>query len=675
MELLARAQFLRRLTWLGAGSLLWAAAILLRLAQLQIFQHGEYRKLAEQQQQQLVEIPAPRGAIFDRTGEPLAMSVPMQSVCVNPQRVPNLAVASDLLSSILGLDPVVLYGRLRWSFNHRRGFMWVKRRIDLDQSKRLKGLGLDWIEFRTESQRHFPKGSVAAHVLGSVDHEEHGNGGIELGLDDLLAGHAGSALLLTDVKGRGFDSQTADQPVPGVNLTLTIDERIQYTAERELKAAVARTGAATGSVVVMNPQTGDLLAVASYPTFDPNQPPRRGESLACRLNTAIAAPFEPGSVFKVITLSAALETTDLRPESRINCGSGALTIAGRTVHEASNHGYGTITMAEVLAMSSNIGAIQIGSRVGQQNLYEYVRRFGFGQSAGLPLPAENPGKVRRLRHWQPTSLASVSMGHEVGVTTLQLAQASSVIANGGLLVKPRIVLLRQRPGGPVERELPEPPRRVLKPETAFAMRLMMEGVVRHPRGTGHRARLDGYSSAGKTGTGKIYDFAARRYTDTYNASFMGFAPVTNPAIVVVVTLNGTRGKSGYGGVAAAPVFKTVAEEALRVLEVPKDIPEIGPDKDEPADPDDLAIADLSIPEAPDPAPAPAAASLAQLAPVALPGPKVPDFRGLPVREVVERAQAMGLDLRLEGTGVAREQEPVPGSPLVVGETIRVRFSR
>src|SRR6185295_8444192 len=283
----------------------------------------------------------------------------------------------------------------------------------------------------------------------------------------------------------------------GTNLTLTIDERIQFAAETDLKDAVEKAKAHTGTVVVMNPHNGEILAMASYPSFDPNQPPRRGEPRSARLNLAVAAPFEPGSVFKVITIATALETTGLTPDSIIPCGT--ITMFKRVIHEA-KHPYGPMPMSDVLARSSNVGAIQIGMKIGKEKLYEYVRRFGFGQKTGTPLPAESGGMLRRLDKWQPGSICSIPMGHEISVTALQLGQACSVIANGGLMIKPRLVLKRQRPGGGMEEVKGEPPVRIIKPETAFTMRGMMEGVVRLKYGTGTKARLDGYSSAGKTGS-------------------------------------------------------------------------------------------------------------------------------------------------------------------------------
>ncbi len=674
----ARAEVNRRLVWLAGAIVLWAFCLLAKILSIQVVHHADYAAVARQQQERLVEIPAPRGTIFDRSGEPLAMSVPMDSVFVNPLRLPDLKVASEILSSILGMDRDQLYGRMKWYQDNHRGFMWVKRKITLAEAQRLRSLNLEWIEFQTESQRHYPGGSVAAQVLGSVDREEHGNWGIEMSLDTTLEGIPGTARLLTDVKRRGIDARLDNEPHAGESITLTIDSRIQFAAEQAIAQAVEEHHAQTGSVVVMNPNTGEILALASYPTFDPNRPPHAGEDPKARINQALSSPFEPGSVFKVVTLSAALETTNLTPDSIINCGNGSITLFGRTIHEA-HGGYGSIPMRMVLVRSSNIGAIQIGLRVGQNNLYDYVRRFGFGQRTGIQLPAESPGILRKLTRWQPTSLPSVAMGHEVSVTTLQLAQACAVIANGGLLVRPRIILRKGDAPYPSA-----PPRRILQPETAITMRQMMEGVVVLPQGTGHRyARLEGYTSGGKTGSAQIYDYAARHYTHSYNASFMGFAPVTNPAIVVVATVNGTHGTAGFGGPTAAPVFRVVAQEALRVLDVPKDLPDEpvtnvaeGPKPLESED--DVAIADLADPSA---------AAIEQRAETRMPpagpvpspvvpdGPRVPNFQGMTMRAVVATASEKGLPVLLDGSGIARVQQPAAGAILHEGERIRVLFAR
>ena len=668
MDRLENAAYIRRLTWLAGAGLLWAILIFGKVFSLQIIHHHEYAHLAQMQQELRVEIPAPRGPIFDRTGQPLAMSVPVESVYVNPLRVPDLDIASEILARILRLDSTALSERLHWAYEHQRGFLWVARKISNAEAGELRSLHLDWIEFQKESERHYPNGTLAAHVLGSVDYEEKGNAGIEKDLDAELRGRAGEELLLTDVKRRGIESQLAANAQPGTPVTLTIDSGIQFAAERELEKAVLAHHARGGSIVVMNPYNGDILALANYPTFDPNQPPKPGENPASRFDLAVSVPFEPGSVFKVVTLSAALETTHLRPDSPINCGNGVLRLPGRVIHEA-HRGYGVLQMEQVLEKSSNIGAIQIAFQVGARNMYEYVKRFGFGSATGIPLPAESAGLFRSLNRWGTTSLASIAMGQEVSTTSIQLARTCAAIANGGLLVEPRLIL---REGGQVTPI--EPPKRILRPQTAITMRQMMEGVVL--RGTARgRANIQGYTSGGKTGTAQIFDTHTHHYTHQYNASFMGFAPVTNPAFIIVVTINGTSGSAGYGAGAAAPVFKSVATEALRVLDVPKDLPD-APDHERPlpAADDDLAIADLDSSE-PNIMEEQAGEQRAAADLPVEQGPKVPNFRGKTMRAVVEEASALGLTIVLDGTGIARGQAPAPGSVLHEGERIRIEFAR
>lgn len=696
-----RSSAVSRLTLLSAMLLLWALAIFGKLISLQVIQHAKYAAIARSQQEHKIDIPAPRGTILDRNGQPLAISVPVASVSVNPQQIENLRLATEVLGNTLNLDQNVLFSRLQWARQNHKGFMWVKRRIDPFQTDRLKEMHLDWVTFHTESQRHYPKGEVASHVLGAVFKDEDGAAGIERTLDPVLKGRDGSERLVMDVKHRGLDSHIDSEAQAGVALTLTIDERMQYVAERELKAGVEAKHARSGTAIVMNPYTGEILALANYPDYDPNVPPKAGDDPIARFNLGASVPFEPGSVFKVVTLCAALETTNLRPDTLIPTGNGILVLPGRVIHE-SHHGYGTITMAQVLEKSSNIGAIMIGSHVGRENMYEYARRLGFGQKTGLPLPAESAGKLRTLDKWGTTSLASISMGQEVSVTSVQLARLGAVIANGGMLVKPRLILKRGDKPEPVD-----PPVRVLKPETAITMRGMMEGVVL--RGTARlHGRLDGYTSGGKTGTAQIFDFATHHYTHNYNASFLGFAPVTNPALVVLVTVHNTSGESGQGADAAAPVFQKIMTEALRMLDVPKDIPEElvaakKPAKEQPGEfAGDLAIADLgepSIMEEEDPAvkqllaeqmkPAPdpdeipppkagadAGANTAANVIAAKPaGPTVPDFRGKSMRSVVEESAASGIDVMIEGSGVARAQVPLPGSPLRQGQQIRIVFTR
>ncbi|HYP13958.1 MAG TPA: penicillin-binding protein, partial [Bryobacteraceae bacterium] len=500
-----------------------------------------------------------------------------------------------------------------------------------------------------------------------------------------LTGKTGRARNKTDVRQKVYQSEIEADAEPGKIITLTVDERIQFVAERELAAAVREHNAKTGSLVVMDPSTGHILALANFPDYDPNVAPKPGEDPQNRRNLSVIAPFEPGSVFKVITVATALDTTRLTPANTFHCGNGSMTLFRRVIHDAKPHG--VLSVADILAKSSNIGAIKIAMNVGEEKLYDYIRRFGFGQVTGLPLPGESGGVVRKLSRWIPSSIGSVAMGHELSATSVQLAQACSVVANGGFRVTPTLVMSKERPGGDVERAAPAERVQILRPENAMKMRMMMEGVVLH--GTGKAARLDGYSSAGKTGSAQIFDYASRSYTHRYNGSFMGFAPVTNPRIVVVVTLNGT---TKFGGVVAAPVFHKVATAALRYLDVPRDLPESinEPGSDVSIDPD-LAIADLSQPPEIDEeetgtvllaqakATVPPRVFGPEPPPVQLPvalanARKTPDFTGKTKRAVLEQSSALGFRVEIAGAGIARSQQPPPGAPLPRGERVRVTFA-
>jgi cell division protein FtsI (penicillin-binding protein 3) len=565
----------RRLTWLLRVLLLWVATIFLRLVWLQVFRHDELLKLAQQQQQKMVEIPALRGTIFDRDGRPLAKSLPAESISVDPQRIPDAGVAADLLSRLLDMDRAKLFDRIASAKRRGSGFLWIKRKVDASEAERVRSQKLDWVEFQNEMRRFYTRGELASHVVGSTgmvedDVNERGNAGVELQFDEELAGRPGLSRVYRDVKQNAYDSVVARKPEPGENITLSIDSNLQFVAERELDKAIDTSGAKTGSIVALNPYTGDVLAMANYPRFDPNVPPGSSEPPNARSNLAIATPFEPGSVFKVITLSAALETTQIRPDTIINCGT-SIKVYDRTIKD--EHAHGAMSMADVLAHSSNVGAAMIGQKVGNPALYKYQRKFGFGEKTGIELPGESGGLLRHVEDWSATSGVFLSIGHEVAVTSLQLALAGAAIANGGILVKPRLVLARQTPGQPEERVAPEKGQRIIDPGTTIQMRRMMEGVVLRGTAKGY-ANLRGYTSGGKTGTAQIFDLKAHVYTHNYNASFLGFAPLENPQIVIIVTLEGTSGgTAGFGAPVAAPVFREVAMAALRMLDVPKDLPD------------------------------------------------------------------------------------------------------
>jgi len=687
-----------RLRWLLRMLLLWVGAIFARLVWLQVIHHDDLLAQAQQQQQKMVAIPALRGAIFDRFGQPLAKTLLAESICINPQRIPDAEVAADLLAPTLELDRNVLYERIASAKRRKSGFMWVKRKVDAGAAERVRAMKLDYVEFREEMRRFYPHGSLASHVIGSVGNVddgdvERGNAGAEMEFDEELSGRAGLSRIYTDVKQNAYDSAVARAPEPGEDIVLTIDPNLQYVAERELDKTIVTSHAKTGSIVAIDPYSGEILAMANYPRFDSNVPPGPKDPPNARSNLAIATPFEPGSVFKTITLSAALETTNLRPETIINCGNGSINLFGRIIHD--HNSYSALSMADVLAKSSNIGAINIGLKVGDHALYDYVRKFGFGQKTGIDLPGESAGMFRQLKEWTPSSIGSVAMGHEVSATALQLALAGAAIANGGLRVKPQIVLARRKPGAPEERIAPEQAQRIINPETAIAMRQMMEGVVLHGTAKG-LANLRGYTSGGKTGSAQIYDLKAHVYTHSYNASFLGFAPVSDPKIVIAVTLNGTTGGSaGYGGPVAAPVFREVAMTALRILDVPKDLPETSlVTSTRPSKMSDLSIAGIDgPPRVWESTSAQRSTSSVTPPPVHvdpqgnpegdadrrsfLPAdaPRVPDFRGMSLRAVLEESSAAGLRVQVEGSGLAKNQDPQPGAPIPAHAGVRVQFGR
>ena len=549
---------------------------------------------------------------------------------------------------------------------------------------------LDWLEIRNGSLRTYPNGQLASHVVGEVNGEGHGAAGVELKLEKDLAGTPGQMRVKIDVRQHPYAAEMAKSPTIGRNIGLTIDSQLQHIAEDAIKTAVIKNHGVHGSIVAIDPRNGEILALANYPTYDPNHRLHAGEAPAGRENLAVVAPYEPGSVFKVITLSAALETTNLTPDSIINCGGGVIHLFGRTIHDT--HSFSALSMADVLAQSSNIGAIHIGLTVGNQNMYKYVRQLGIGQRTGIELPAEAPGMLRPLRRWQLTSLPSVAMGHEVSVTTVQLARLGSVFANGGFLVHPHVVAWKQEPGGAKQWVKYPAPTQVLAPQTAITMRGLMRRVA--TVGTAKTLHLLGYTLAGKTGTAQIFDFAHHVYTHKYNASFLGFAPMNNPKILVVVTVSGTVGLAGFGVYAAGPAFETVANAALRLQEVPRDVPEEIQELEQkqllaeaklkgkvksPADLDDVADPDLATPLTPEEVAASEGgadpAMQSTLVDANLTGPKVPNFVGKTVKDVMQEAAGEGLDVDLMGEGMARAQSMPAGAFYTPGEHITVTFSR
>jgi len=659
----------RRARWLLRLLILWGLAVVAKLFYVQIVKHDFYAELADQQQTKLIEIPAHRGTIYDRNGHILAISVPVETVVVNPAQLPNVEIAAAILSEILNLNQNEVLANLKQKAEEKRGYFKVADQITQDQVKRLKSLNLGWIQFESGSIRVYPNDELAAHILGGVDFEKHGNGGIEQGQEDDLAGRPGFASMVTDVRHRGFESHIEVEPVPGNDVTLTIDYRVQYELEKLLAEAVINNKCWTGRALVMDPHTGEILAMASYPTYNPND---KVINVEARQNLAIQSAIEPGSVFKVFTVAGAIEEKTVKPTTGFHCGNGRFNLFGRVIHDSTKAGHGYLSVEDILSKSSNIGAIQIGLTLGDKKFFDYIKLFGFGARTGLPLPGESTGRVMRLSKWSKSSIGSVAMGHEIMATTVQLGQAVSVIANGGKLFRPKLVTRISAPamqGLPLrhtnyEANSQELPQQVISPDTVVQMRKMMEHVVLE--GTGKTAKIQGYSVGGKTGSAQIWDPKSKQYLHKYHASFMGFTPVNNPRLVTVITLNGS---SLYGGVAAAPVFRDATSAALRILNIPKDLP------DEPIS--------VSIPKA---AESDASFSLGtEEKPVEITENVdseithasliTPNFIGMTLRTVLEQATNKGFRIDPSGSGIVRGQSPAAGEPVAYGQRIKVRLGR
>ncbi len=535
-----------------------------RLADLQLVRAGDLRERAQRQHQRLVELDPIRGPIFDRHGSELALSAAVASVYADPSEVRSPASTARVLARALG----VREGELRERLKSQRYFVWVKRKVSEAEKRRVESLRLPGVGFIEESQRFYPKRTLAAHVLGHVGMDNEGQAGLEFALDSEIRGQGGLALTLKNGHGQGFYTRLEREPTGGAALTLTLDEVLQHLAERELGRGVKESGARQGTAVILDPRSGAILAMANTPTYDPNAPRRYGQE-AWR-NRAVTDAYEPGSTFKVFSAAISMDRGLSRPEEWIHCGNGGLRVGRRLVRDHKR--FGALTFAQVLEQSSNVGIMKVGLRLPPQRLYEGLRRFGFGERTGVELPGESGGILRRPAEWSGLSQAMMSMGQEVSVTPLQLAAAAAAVANGGVLRTPYLVermvgrdghILRQGPPGPGERVVAE--------KTAATLRRVLEGVVL--RGTGRGAALPGYRVAGKTGTAQKIDSSGRYSARDFVASFVGWAPARDPAILILVILDSPRGLY-HGGEVAAPVFARMALPALQYLRLP---PDAGPD--------------------------------------------------------------------------------------------------
>jgi cell division protein FtsI (penicillin-binding protein 3) len=659
-----------------------------------LIRHSEYMARALRQQQRTIEISPKRGEIYDRNMHPLAMSIQVDSAFAVPSEISDVNLAARLLSGVLGVQQDVLEQRLGSS----NSFVWVQRKLPQEQAEGIRALNLKGLYLQKENQRFYPNRDLAAHVLGFVDPDEKGLGGIESELDSQIRGTSEKVIVMADARQHHFDGAVMTGEVQrskrGASVTLTLDEKIQYIAERELAAAIAKTHAPAGTVIVMNPNNGEILALANWPKFNPNTAVTApAES---RMNRAVSAIYEPGSTFKLITLAAAFDQGLTQPDEVFDCENGSTVLFGHRIHD--HKPFGLLTVSEILAKSSDVGAIKVAKRVGAPQFYDYIRAFGFGSPTGVDMPGESRGLLHRLEHWTPISIGAVAMGQEVGVTPMQLITAVSAIANGGTLYRPHVVAELRRGDEvlPAEGSLAVvEPRSVIRPETAATLRRLMEGVVLKG-GTGTLARLDGWTSAGKTGSAQKIDPNTGRYSPTQLiASFTGFAPINNPAVTILVSLDSPVGPH-EGGMVAAPVFKRVAEQVLAYLEVPRDVPVNAklvqaayqqPDPPEDSSLEDFTAADFSAqPEETAKSPADGASATPAkngTTPESQPAGTVsvdeggdivvPDFSGKTMRDVSEQCVRLGLNPVLVGTSLATGQMPAAGAKVKHGAKVTVEF--
>jgi cell division protein FtsI (penicillin-binding protein 3) len=575
----------RRLRFLFAALIFagWALVILGRLVWLQVATHGAYVDLAARQQQRTFQVAPRRGVLYDRNLHELAMTVLVDSVYGVPTEIQDKHGTAAALAGVVHADPTDNFTtahQIDARFHASRNFAWVARKLDPATIARVKALNLKGIYFQKEFKRFYPNEALAAQVLGYVGTDDDGLGGLERRFDGDLHGTAGHMLTALDAKRHVLGSE-AREPQPGDNLMLSIDENIQFMAERALDHAMEKYHPLNGTVVVQDTHTGQILALANRPTYNPND--FRHATSGLLRNHAVSDVYEPGSTFKLVTYSAALDAAGVEPTDLVDCQGGQITLYGRTIHDdASDRGMGVVTVQRALEKSSDVGAVKMALKLGPERFYSYIKAFGFGSRSGIQLPSETRGLLRPPKRWGATSIGSLAIGQEIAVTPIQLATMVSTIGNGGTYLPPTILLENEKPGEPLkplsfhpEQELPDPlpagAHRVMSPMTSAKMRKMMEGIVLN--GTGRTAALNGYSAGGKTGTAQKIDVATHTYSHTKHiASFAGFAPVNNPVISVAVVIDSPTTRNDHGTAVSAPVFKEVAQEVLEYLGVPHDEP-------------------------------------------------------------------------------------------------------
>ena len=652
-----RRAYRRRLLIVGAVLAVWTAGIEARLAYLQIARHEAYLTKANKQQSD-VEVLAPKRAeILDRNGEVLAYSVDADTVVANPRAVKDKAATAQALCDALGDCSAKEVADLTTQLGRPKSFYYVRRGVSPKVARRVMALELAGVRLESETKRYYPKKELASNVLGFVNRDNVGLAGIELAFDRDIRGKAGKVLRVNDAHQRSVDRQVQLAPTAGAAIELTIDQTIQHIAEREIKAGVLAQNAVSGTAIVMDPMTGEILALATYPTFNSNDPDAvTGEQ---RRNRAVEDIYEPGSTFKIVTAAAAIEEGILSTTDLIDVSAGRIEVSkGRVVPD--EHTYGILTFEDVIVKSSNVGAIKAGWMIGAERLNRYVRRFGFGEVLSKDFRGATPGIVWAPEKLDAGALASVSMGYQVSVTPLQMVNAVAAVANGGTLFQPHMVRAVIR-DGKREAVAPMPLREAILPATSATLTTIMEAVVE--RGTGTAAKIEGYQVAGKTGTAqKIID---KRYSDSaHYGSFVGFVPSRRPALAIIVVIDQPRKGAYYGGAVAAPVFQKIAASSLRHLGVPVTINPVAPV---------IISADATLAARPG-----SAITTVETVAYTSGGQVVmPSLLNLSAREAIRVLTLAGLTVQLFGDGIVASHYPEAGMPVEAGDTavLHLRLTR
>ena len=626
--------------------------VLGRAFYLQILQHENLVKKADKQHQHRVDLTPARGSILDRNGTTLAESIHMDSCYAEPRRIKDVDGTAGVLAPILGIPKVELVAKL--SVN--KSFIWIERWLSPEVATRVRNMRLPGIGFAPESKRFYPNMEIAAHVVGFTGHDPNGLEGIELKYDSTILGNTGYMITERDALGRNIaiKNTVIKDSSPGKSVVLTLDKTIQFIAEKELAKAVTENNAKSGMALVMESDTGKVLAMANYPTFNPNSYSRY--SLAQLRNRVVSDSFEPGSTFKVFTIAAAIDSGSIKASDVYNCENGSYRIADRIIHD--DHPQSRLTVSEIIKYSSNIGSAKIGIKMGEEKLSSYLRNFGFGGRTGIDLPGETPGSLKR--HWYGVDLATITFGQGVSLSAIQMVSALSTIANGGNLMRPYLVeQILDDSGTVVQKFEPQIVRRVISSETALKVTKMMETVT-GDGGTGTKAALDGYRVAGKTGTAQKVDPVTRAYSPSRRiGSFVGFVPADKPKLTIAVIIDEPQGVK-YGGVVAAPAFREIAQNSLAYLKIQPNLP----------------TTTAAKPAATRATTAPTVKSLSEGDGLETPagGEIMPNFQGMSMRRVLQVMEKSGINIRLLGSGRAAEQSPPPGHKIRESNEVWIKFA-